>query len=96
MAGPGRPIQLLGVGVLLLKGNNRQAAGHHPQEYLHHLENLATDDGSQFRAHIIEDFLTRWGVEHKISADYNPHSNLRAETGVKTAKRLLLTRTHSI
>ena len=41
----------------------------------------------------MEDFLARWGVDHRISADYNPHSNLRAETGVKTAKRTLMTMT---
>ena len=43
----------------------------------------------------MEDFVARWGVDHRISADYNPHSNLRAETGVKTAKRTLMTSTHS-
>ena len=39
-------------------------------------ENIATDDGSQFRANEMENFLTRWGVEHRISSDYNPHANL--------------------
>ena len=56
-------------------------------------ETISTDHGSQFRASEMEYFLTRWGVEHRISSDYNLHSNLRAETGVKTAKRLLMTST---
>ena len=33
--------------------------------------------------------LYRWGVSHRTSASYNPHGNLRAETGVKSAKRTL-------
>ena len=43
----------------------------------------------------INTFLTRWGVERRISSDYNPNSNLRSETGVKTAKRPLMTSTKS-
>ena len=43
----------------------------------------------------MEQFLARWGVRHRTSSDYNPHSNLRAETAVKTAKRLLMTSTGS-
>ena len=58
-------------------------------------ENLTTDDGSKMGAHVVEEFLTRWGVEHRISADYNPHANLRVESAVKTAKRMLMTNTRS-
>ena len=54
-------------------------------------ESIGTDNRSQFRANEMENFLTRWGAEHRIISDFNPHSNLRAETGVKTAKRLLMT-----
>ena len=57
---------------------------------------VATDNGSQYRAKMFTDFLKRWGVErHRISSDYFPHSNLRAETAVKTAKRLLMNNTGS-
>ena len=35
-------------------------------------ENLTSDDGSQFRAHDTHEFLTRWGIEHRVSAAYNP------------------------
>ena len=58
-------------------------------------ENIATDDRSQFRANEMETFLTRWGVDHRISSDYSPHSNLRSEMGVKTAKIPLMTGTKS-
>ena len=48
-------------------------------------ENLTSDDRPQFRAHDTQEFLARWGIEHRVSAAYNPHSNLRAESAVKTA-----------
>ena len=53
-------------------------------------EHLSSDEGSQFISTRFENFLQSWGtVYHKVSSAYNPHSNLRAETAVKTAKRLL-------
>ena len=58
-------------------------------------ENLTSDDGSQLRAHDTQDFLNRWGVEHRISANYNSHSNLRVESAVKTTKRILTSNTKS-
>ena len=59
-------------------------------------EHISSDDGSQFRSRIFANFLQRWGVDiHRVSSDYFPHSNLRAETAVKTAKRLLMTNTKS-
>ena len=58
-------------------------------------DQLASDDGPQFRAKETEDFLRRWGVSHRTSSSYNPHGNMRAETGVKTAKRTLQENTRS-
>ena len=82
----------MGFGILLPEGGHNQAARHNlVGDVLH----ISTDDGSQFRANEMENFLTRWGVEHRNSSNYNPHSNLRAETGAKTAKRLLMTSTKS-
>ena len=57
--------------------------------------NLSTDNDTRFRSHAFQDFLKLWGVSHRVSSDYNPHSNLRAETGIKTAKRILLDNTKS-
>ena len=53
-------------------------------------EHISSDEGSQFVSTRFENFLQSWGTDyHKVSSAYNPHSNLRAETAVKTAKRLL-------
>ena len=52
-------------------------------------ENLTSVDGSQFRAHVTQEFLDRSGV------DYNPHVNIRAESAVKTAKSILMTSTRT-
>ena len=38
----------------------------------------------------VEKFLSKWGVKHRVSSSYFPHSNNRAETAVKTCKRLLM------
>ena len=57
--------------------------------------NLSTDNDTRFRSHAFQEFLKLWGVSHRVSSDYNPHSNLRAETAVKSAKRILLDNTKS-
>ena len=44
----------------------------------------------------LQTFFKTWGVrEHRVSAAYHPHSNLHAETAVKSAKRILLDNTRS-
>ena len=53
------------------------------------------DEGSQFRAREFQQFLAQYGVEHRVSSDYFPHSNLRAEAAVKSAKRLIRDNTNS-
>ena len=58
-------------------------------------ENFSSDDGAQFRSQTFKQFLQLWGVTHRVSSDYFPHSNLRAETAIKTAKRLLTDNTKS-
>ena len=52
-------------------------------------EELTTDGGSQYTSSEVQQFLQTWGVKHRISTAYNPHANLRAETAVKTMKRLI-------
>ena len=37
----------------------------------------------------VQDCLRRWGVHHRLSSAYFPHSNCRAELAVKTGKRML-------
>ena len=50
---------------------------------------LASDQGSQFTAGETSKFLKAWGCSQRLSSAYYPHSNCRAELGVKSAKRLL-------
>jgi hypothetical protein len=52
-------------------------------------EELSTDGGSQFVAGGTQEFLRVWGIKHRLSSAYHPHSNTRAELGVKSMKRLL-------
>ena len=52
-------------------------------------EELSSDGGPQFKAHQLNAFLQLWGVKHrKSSVDY-PQSNGRAESAVKSAKRII-------
>ena len=53
-------------------------------------ENLTMDGGRQFIAGEFEDFLNRFGVKHHQSSAYTPHSNLRAESAVKSVKKSFL------
>ena len=52
-------------------------------------EELASDGGPEFTASIIQRFLKDWGVNHRLSSVAFPHSNCRAEIGVKSMKRLI-------
>ena len=52
-------------------------------------EKIATDGGPQMTSGIFRDSLKTWGVRHRLSSAYYPHSNCRAEIAVKTGKRLL-------
>jgi hypothetical protein len=50
---------------------------------------LTSDGGPEFSSHSTAELLTSWGVIHRVSSAYFPHANNRAETGVKTVKRLI-------
>ena len=52
-------------------------------------EVLSTDGGSQFTSYLVQEFLKTWGCKHRVSSAYFPHSNTRAELGVKSMKRML-------
>ena len=52
-------------------------------------EELASDGGLGYMAAATQSFLKQWGCRHRVSSAYFPHSNLRAEQGVKLAKQLI-------
>ena len=52
-------------------------------------EELTSDGGTAYTASETRRFLEDRDVRHRVSTAYNPHSNLRAETAVKTVKRLV-------
>merc|ERR1712081_42110 len=54
------------------------------------VEEIASDSGSQFMSSKLQKFLKQYGVRQWLSSSYFPHSNSRAELGVKTGKRLLM------
>ena len=50
---------------------------------------LASDGGLEFVSATTQTFLKAWGVHHRLSSAYHPHSNQRSELGVKLARRLI-------
>ena len=56
-------------------------------------DELACDGGSEFVATTTSTFLINCGVSHYLSSVTFPHSNCRAEIGVKTAKRMITSNT---
>jgi len=56
-------------------------------------DELASDGGPEFTAQSTQRFLKDWGVHHRLSSVAFPHSNCRAEVGVKTVKRLIVDNT---
>ena len=52
-------------------------------------EQITSDSGPQYVSNVTKKFLQDWDVKHRITSLYFPHANLRAELGVKSAKRLI-------
>ena len=50
---------------------------------------ISTDGGPQFAAEETQAFLKQFGVHHRLSSAYMPHSNQVAEGAVKIAKRMI-------
>ena len=53
-------------------------------------EQVTSDGGSQYKSHSTQKFFSDWGISHRMSSSYFPHSNRRAEQGVKSPKRMLM------
>ena len=51
---------------------------------------IASDGGPQMMASEVKKFMDKWGVSHRVSSSYYPHSNNRVETAIKTCRRLLI------
>ena len=52
-------------------------------------EEMSSDGGPEFTALKTQQFLRDWRVRHRLSSVAFPHSNCRAEIGVKTVKRMI-------
>ena len=52
-------------------------------------DELSSDGGLEFTSSSTQQFLSDWGIHHRLSSVAFPHSNCRAEVGVKTVKRLI-------
>ena len=50
---------------------------------------ISTDGGTEYTSGTTQTFLKEWGTRYRQSSAHFPHSNTRAEVGVKSMKRLL-------
>ena len=53
------------------------------------MDEISSDGATVYTSEEVRKFLKIFGVNHRTSSAYNPHSNQRAEGGVKAAKRMI-------
>ena len=53
-------------------------------------EEIASDEAGEFTSAETQSFLKTWQVHHRLSSMAFPHSNCRAELGVKQIKRIIM------
>ena len=53
------------------------------------LEELISDNGTQFKSLQFDEFKAKYGFKHTTSSPYHPQANGTAESGVRIAKRIL-------
>ena len=58
-------------------------------------DELATDEGTVYTGSVTQKFLKQFGIKHRISSAYFPHSNQFSEGSVKSAKRMIRENTGS-
>ena len=56
-------------------------------------EEISSDQGTEFTSKETKEFLDKWQVHHRVSSTAFPHSNCRAELGVKQVKRIIMDNT---
>ena len=52
-------------------------------------EHIRTDGGPQMMSGVFQKWFKQWDIKHHPISAYLPHSNSRAETSVKSSKRML-------
>ena len=52
-------------------------------------EHITTEGGPQMMSGVFKKWMKDWDITHRPSSAYFPHSNSRAETAVKSSKRML-------
>ena len=52
-------------------------------------EQLSSDGGPQLNSSAFKEFLSRWGVKHRLSSVEYPQSNGRTELGIKAANHII-------
>ena len=50
------------------------------------MDKIATDEATVYMSAEVQEFLDKFGVRHRVSSAYNPHSNQRAEGGSESSQ----------